>query len=53
MKKANLFAEILKKTFSDQNDQKFDEKHKEKIEQKIKNHDFVGVAKAIKRDNSR
>jgi hypothetical protein len=38
--KANSFAEILKKTFSDQNDEKFNEHHKEKIEQTIKNHDF-------------
>ena len=38
--KANLFAYILKTTFSDQNDEKFDKQHKEKIEKFIKNHDF-------------
>jgi hypothetical protein len=38
--KANLFAEILKNTFSDQNDEKFDKEHELKINNFVNNHDF-------------
>ena len=38
--KANLFDEILKDTFSDQNNEKVDDIHKTEIENFVKNHDF-------------
>jgi hypothetical protein len=38
--KANVFASILKNTFSDQNDVRFDEKFKNKIETSVDNHDY-------------
>ena len=38
--KANLFAENLKRTFSDQNDPRFDEKFKLRVENYVVNHDF-------------
>ena len=38
--KANLFSDILKSTFSDQNDEKFNMEPKINIENFVKNHDF-------------
>lgn len=38
--KANLFADILKNTFSDHNDDRFDHNFKKKVELEIENHDF-------------
>jgi exonuclease III len=38
--KANLFAETLKNTFSDHNDEKFNKEHKIKIDNLVNNHDF-------------
>jgi hypothetical protein len=38
--KANVFASILKNTFSDQNDVRFDVKFKNKVETNVDNHDY-------------
>jgi hypothetical protein len=38
--KANLFAETLKNTFSDHNDEKFNKEHKIKLDNPVNNHDF-------------
>ena len=40
IKKANLFSNILKNTFSDQNEEKFDKNNKKKIGDFVNNHDF-------------
>ena len=38
--KANLFSNILRNTFSDENGETFDNQHKIKIEEVVNNHDF-------------
>jgi hypothetical protein len=39
--KANIFAELLKITFSDENDEKFDAKFKDRVEKVVDQHDYT------------